>query len=130
MWRILAVVLFAANLLAQPSVVATWNDPNQGAFANCSATVTANCLAGYNLYDTTNGRTKLNSTVIPVPAGAMPTTLVTYTLGPYPNLGSRTIVATEAYVDGFGTAQESADSNTAAFIVKPASPASLSITVK
>jgi len=113
MFRVLVAVLFAANLWAQTTVVANWNDPNQGVISNCSISVTTNCLNGYNLYDTTTSRTILNSSIIPIPNGATSSTVISYTLGTYTTLLSRTIVATVVFMDTNGNPGESGDSNTA-----------------
>lgn len=97
----------------------------------CSATVTTNCVTGFNVYDTT-GSTPVLIGKIPnasTPTGSQ-TVIGTFTLS-NPTYGSHTAVATTAYIGPSGTAAESADSAPATFTINPGAPnAPAAITIK
>ena len=96
-------------------------DPDLSVFPVCTVTVTANCAIGYNVYDTTATRTKLNAAVIPIPVGATATTQDPFT-SVFTRLGTSTVVATELYKDFSGAQKETGDSIPLSFQITKSAP--------
>jgi hypothetical protein len=99
------------------------------AFPGCTTTLTTNCITGFNVYDTTTTRTLIGT----VPNSSNPSGQQTMTDAFIPATyaaGSHTIVATTAYKDANGAAQESTDSSPFTFTVPVvANPGAPSVTV-
>lgn len=97
----------------------------------CTATVTTNCVTGFNIYDTTGSTPVLIGKIsnAATPSG-LQTVTQTFTLS-NPTYGTHTAVATTAYIGPSGTAAESADSAPQSFTINPAAPnAPASFTIK
>lgn len=127
---LLALLLTVPGLAAGKSVDFTWTEPDLGVFPVCSGTVTVNCVAGFNLYDTTGGgaRVRLNTVPVPVPAGATAATVIGTTVTGFTQLGASTVVAVAVYNDRNGVPAESLDSLPVTFRVAvgpPLAPAAL-----
>jgi hypothetical protein len=104
-------LLFAATASLQYSAVTT----------NTDGTPITD-LAGYNAYDVTGTRTKLNSSTIPTTACVAG--VCTWDLPTLPTEGKKFVVTA---IDT--TSHESADSNTATYTNTPSAPASLIIKI-
>ena len=122
----LLITIFSLALTAQAADITFAWDYNY-AIPACSATVTADCISGFRLYDTTVTPRVLLATV-PNPAnasGAM--TGIEHTVTGYNHLGNSTAVATATFIDRSGGTGESGDSNVATFQVKPGAPSALMV---
>ena len=117
-------VPIVAFILAAP-VIFSW-DYNYTTPA-CSATVVTDCILGFHIYEATvTPRVLLATVPNPVNAvGAM--TSITHIINSFPHLGNSTAVAVAIFVDWQGQIDETADSNTVIFQVKPEKPSSLRV---
>ena len=100
----------------------------------CTATITTECVTGFNVYDTT-GSTPVLLGKVPnsqTPSGAQTMTFTFTATGLA--YGTNTAVETTAYIGSGGTSAESADSAPATFTVpapgSPGPPAIISLTAK
>jgi hypothetical protein len=118
------------------SVVAAAQAPTQlavslqfiyGSWPVCTATVTTNCIAGFNIYDTTTTKTLIGTLPNPASPSGTVTVIGNLTFPSVPALGSHIAVASTAYVDSLGNKGESAASAPAPFQVQPPAPTSLSV---
>ena len=126
----LAVMLLAGSAHAARSVTYSWTEPDLDTWSGCTTAVTSSCILGFNLYNVTSGRSLVNQTIVPTPAGANGSTVIDYISSAAMPLGSLSVVATAVYLDNTGAQLESVDSLPFTGVIKVNPPATLSFIAK
>jgi hypothetical protein len=143
-WFIAAVIVIAcgsqaptvlaatitANLTVTYSTSSTVDSSNH--WPACSATVTTFCIAGFDLFDTTSGKTLLFQIANATTASGTQTIIQTNTVTPF-SYGTHTFVVDISYVGSSGPAVDGQDSLPTTAAYNPLNPGTVilnSITVK